>query len=230
MLTAVTTRRRPRSRPSTWKTRAPVQDRSRATLERFAAAAETLLRDRPFEHISVHEIAACADRPIGSFYARFASKDALLPFLYERYDRTLEGHLSARLVAVDWAKLDFAAAIGALVGVLVGIYEERRWLLRALALFARQSPEALSDALVARRQRLYDGVTRILLAYERDIRHPEPAEAIRFGVFFVSAVARDRLLFSEAPHARATALPVERLRAELTQALHAYLAMSRPSP
>src|SRR5262250_2376924 len=144
-------RRRPAS-ATRWRLAPPAQARSRETVDLFAHAAEELLRDRPFEEIGVQDIVARAGRPIGSFYARFASKEALLPFLYERYDQTLDGHLNARLAAVDWAELDLAGASAALVDVLVGIYEDSRWLLRALALFARQSPEALSDALVQRRE------------------------------------------------------------------------------
>jgi AcrR family transcriptional regulator len=199
-------------------------------MERFAAAAETLLRDRPFERIAVQEIVARAGRPIGSFYARFKSKDALLPFLYERYDRDLERLFSDRLAAVEWKRLGFEQAVESVVSFVLGLYEERRWLLRALALFARQHPEALSEEMMGRRKRLYDGVAKVLLQHRRRIAHDDPDEAIRFGIFFVSAVARDRLLFSEAPNARVTALPVARLREELTRLLHAYLTARRSSP
>lgn len=205
----------------------PLQQRSRDTMERFAVAAEELLRDRPFERITVQEIVVRAGRPIGSFYARFDSKEALLPFLYERYDQSLERAYTSRLAGIPWADLALPAAIEALVGVLIGMYVDDRWLLRALALFARQHPEALSDELVTRRRLLFEDISQILLRHRRRILHADPEEAIRFGVFFVSAVARDRLLFSEAPHARATALPVARLREELTHALQAYL-MVRP--
>jgi len=167
---------------------------------------------------------AQADRPIGSFYARFNSKDALLPFLYDRYDRTLVPHVQGWLAAVDWEKLDFARAVAGVVEILVESYLERRWLLRALALFARQHPEALTDELVDRRRRLYDEVAQVLLRHRRRILHEDPEQAARFGVYLVASVARERLLFSEAPLARATALPAGRLREELTRALHGYLA------
>jgi AcrR family transcriptional regulator len=230
MLTSATHHQKPRRRRTAgaWKTSAPVQQRARDTMERFAAAAEALLEERPFERISVQDIATRAGRPIGSFYARFQSKEALLPFLYERYDRSLERHFNDRLERIAWGPLDLVATVEALVGVLVGLYLDRRWLLRALALFARQRPEALSPEMVERRKLLYAGVSRILLRHRRSIRHDDPEEAIRFGIFLVSSVARDRLLFSEAPHARVTELPVTRLRGELTRALHAYLT-ARPA-
>jgi AcrR family transcriptional regulator len=192
-------------------------------MERFATAAEVLLEKRPFEQITIQDIVARAGRPIGSFYARFESKEALLPFLYERYDQSLERHCHASLAKIDWEALDFPDAIEAMVGVLLGLYVERRWLLRALSLFARQRPEALSEELIDRRKLLYDGIASILLRHRKQIGHDDPEEAIRFGIFMVSSVARDRLLFSEAPHARVTALPVTRLREELARALGSYL-------
>lgn len=228
MLTSTTRARPRRGERGPARLSVPKQERSRDTLERFAAAAEELLRDRPFERITVQDIVRAAGRPIGSFYARFEGKEALLPFLYERYDRTLGRHFQARFGEVAWDELEFAPSIEALVGVLVSLYVERRWLLRALALFARQHPEALSEDLVSRRRLLYDDVSRILLRHRRRIRHDDPEAAIRFGIFLVSSVARDRLLFSEAPHAQVTGLPVTRLREELVRALYAYLTTRAP--
>jgi AcrR family transcriptional regulator len=220
-------RPRPSARSRRWLTAAPLQRRSRETLERFATAAEALLHDRPFERITVQEIVSRARRPIGSFYARFPSKEALLPHLYERYDRTLETTTLARIGRITWDGLDLVATAQALIDALVGMYEDRRWLLRALALFARQHPEALSDELFVRRRRLYDELSGVLLHHRRRITHDDPEGACRFGIFFVSSIARDRLLFSEAPHARITDLPAARLRAELTRALLGYLTQRK---
>src|SRR5262245_23380018 len=104
--------------PARWRRTAPAQPRGRDTAERFATATEELLRTRPFEEISIREIVRRAGRPIGSFYARFASKEALLPFLYQRYHEGLEPLFAARLARVDWESLDLEAAIEAVVDFL----------------------------------------------------------------------------------------------------------------
>src|SRR5258706_6103465 len=96
-------RLRPSARATRWTMAVPLQARSRDTVRRFAGAAEALLRDRPFERITIQDIVARAERPIGSFYARFKSKEALLPFLYERYDQSLAQYLESRLGNVAWA-------------------------------------------------------------------------------------------------------------------------------
>src|SRR6185503_14384740 len=124
-----------------WRSAPPAQQRSRDTMDRFAEAAEELLRTKPFEEISVQDIVRAAKRPIGSFYARFGSKEALLPFLYERYHEGLEPLFVARLARVDWEALDFEATIERAVDFMIARYDERRWLVRALVLFARMRPE-----------------------------------------------------------------------------------------
>ena len=70
--------------------RQPQQTRSRQTLERILDATEELLRKKPFEEINVAEIVGLARSSVGSFYARFGSKEGLLPLLYQRYDREVQ--------------------------------------------------------------------------------------------------------------------------------------------
>jgi len=211
-----------------WGCSPPAQERSRETIDRFAVAAEELLRDRPFEQITVQDIVRAAERPIGSFYARFASKEALLPYLYQRYHEDLESRYAARFRRVDWQAVTLEEAVGEVVDLLLGLYVERRWLIRALALFARTHPEALPQDLIEQRRRVFEHAVDALLPHRERIRHDDPAAAIRFGVFFVSSVARDKLLFGEAPHARVTPMSRAALREELVRALFAYLTSEPP--
>jgi AcrR family transcriptional regulator len=197
-------------------------------MDRFAEATESLLRDRPFEQISIQEIARLAERPIGSFYARFGSKDALLPFLYQRYHESLEALFAARLARVDWDALGFDTTIEALVDFLVGVYDERRWLLRALALFARSQPAALPADVVGARSRVFDLPIRILARHRASITHADAEAAIGFAVFIVSSVAREKLLFGDAPHARVTPISRRGLRDELVRVFRSYLTSEVP--
>jgi AcrR family transcriptional regulator len=207
-----------------WRRAAPAQERSRETMTRFAEAAEALLREKSFEEISIQDIVRRARRPIGSFYARFGSKDALLPYLYDRYDESLEAYFKSRIARVTWDALDFPAAMAAAVDLLTGMYDERRWLLRALVLFARLRPEALPDDVVERRRLVFDPLVLTLARHRRKIRHADPEAALRFGIFMVSSVLREKLLFGHAPHSRVTPITRAELREELVHALTAYLA------
>lgn len=64
--------------------RAPRQARSQETMDRFVQATTELLQERSFEEITVADIVARAGRTVGSFYARFDDKHAVLHLLIEQ--------------------------------------------------------------------------------------------------------------------------------------------------
>jgi len=211
------------AKPGRFALAPPKRRRGQETLDLFVAATEALLEERTFEQITVQEIALRAGRPIGSFYARFASKDALLPCLYARYDRDLESYVGKWFAGTDWPSLDLVEAVREVVRGLVSMYLERRWLLRAMALFARSRPEAIPEEVFARRGRVFDHAARALESHHRSIAHVDPAHAVRFGLFVVMSVAREKLLFGEAPHARVTPMTRAELERELARTLCGYL-------
>ena len=94
----------------------PLQDRSRRTLEKIGRAVEELLATRSFDDISVGDIVRRARCSVGSFYARFASKDDLLPYLYERYDADLRPRILARAAPAQWEHLSFRETVALVVG------------------------------------------------------------------------------------------------------------------
>src|SRR5689334_2118765 len=179
-----------------WRRSPPSQARSRETVDRFALAAEALLRTRSFEEIGIQDIVRHAGRPTGSFYARFASKEALLPLLYQRYHDGLAALVAERVSRVPWGALDLAHTVAAFAELVSSVSEERPWLIRALALFARTRPEALPRDLVERRRAVYEPVMAVLLRHRARIRHPDPDAAVRFVVFLALSVAREKLLFT----------------------------------
>lgn len=69
--------------------RTPRQSRSRATLARIEDAAETLFADRGYDGTTVGDIVARAGCSVGSFYARFNDKEALLHHVHDRHCRKL---------------------------------------------------------------------------------------------------------------------------------------------
>ena len=80
----------------------PKQDRSRATQTRILDVTARLLEKEPFEAISVRRIVDEAGTSIGSFYARFGDKNALLSALYGEY----EGQLQSRLARLQKSTAD----------------------------------------------------------------------------------------------------------------------------
>jgi len=190
-------------------------------LERIVSAVEALLETSPFEAIGVDAIARRAKCSTGSFYARFPSKDALLPFLYARYDAELRPRVVARMARVDWTSLTPRDACDRIAGEMVDMYAGRRHLMRAVALFARTTPP---DAGVKQRREVLHDMPAALLAKIVSNRAPAGALArARTGLFIVAAAARDKILFGDAPHASATPMSNSHLKQELGRALYAYL-------
>jgi AcrR family transcriptional regulator len=205
---------------------APLQDRSRRTLEKIGAAVEALLADRSFDDISVHDIVRRARCSIGSFYARFTSKDDLLPYLYERYEADLRPRIQQRVASTQWENLSLRDTVSLVAKHTVDMYYERRHLLRAVALLARTRPGVVSPETRQARVGVTDVPAKALAKFATEIAHDDPLEAARIGFFMVAAVAREKILFGEAPHAAATNLGKDRLQHELARMLFGYLTVS----
>jgi AcrR family transcriptional regulator len=201
----------------------PVQDRSRRTLERIVVATEQLLETKSFESIGVDEIARRARCSTGSFYARFSGKDALLPFLYERYDNELRPRIEARLAAMGSAPLSPRDCCNRVASEMVDMFAERRHLLRAMALFARSKPDAIDADTRRRREAMHDGLAALLLPLLPRLPPGLARTRARTGLFIIAAAARDKILFADAPHASATPAANATLKLELGRALYGYL-------
>jgi AcrR family transcriptional regulator len=82
--------------------RVPRQARSQATLERFVEATRQLLEQQSFEDITVADIVQRAGRTVGSFYARFDDKYAVLHVLTDRLQHRIADVVRAFCDPVRW--------------------------------------------------------------------------------------------------------------------------------
>ncbi|MDB4890410.1 MAG: TetR family transcriptional regulator [Gemmatimonadetes bacterium] len=206
----------------------PLQDRSRRTLEKILRVTEDLLATRAFDDISVADIVRRARSSVGSFYARFQSKDDLLPYLYERYDADLKPRMQARIASLTLNGLTLRQMVWLTADHTVDMYVERRHLLRAVALLARMRPSAIPPSMRAVRGSVTDMPARLLARFASEIAHDDAMDAARIGYFMLTAVAREKILFGEAPHASSTSLDTERLKKELARMLLGYLTTPNP--
>jgi AcrR family transcriptional regulator len=206
----------------------PVQSRSRETLERLLDAAEALLHERPFEAVSVADIVRRAGSSVGSFYARFASKEALLPAIYDRYDAEFRTLADELIADVSRTGLSLAEICRTTVSHIVRWYGTRRWLMRAIALHVRTTPEQVPASARDHRATVQESWIAAFLARSDEIRHPDPRKRVEVGLLMVVAAVRERMVFSEAPHADTVTVPDHELEEELSHALYVYLT-SDPS-
>ena len=206
--------------------RPPRQARARQTLERLLDATEAMLATRPFDAISVAEIVAAAGTSVGAFYARFRDKDALLPALYERYDAWLTARTTCLAAERPWEGRSLSEVADWLAAELVRFFDERRHLMRALALHARLRPEKIDADTRARRKRQTSFLREALLTCRDEIDHPDPERAVDLAIFMAASTCREWILFAEAPHAEATRDTNDELVREVARLIVGYLRTS----
>ncbi len=204
--------------------RPPRQSRSQKTLARLLDATEEMLRERPFEAITVAQIVAAAGTSVGAFYARFRDKDALLPALYQRYDDWLAGRNAQLETQRSWAGQGLGGVAAWLASELVGFFAQRRHLIRALALHARLRPEKIDAETRARRVQQTGFLRDALLSCRDEIAHPEPERAVELAIFMAASTCREWILFREAPHAQATGGTSDELEREVAHMVASYLS------
>lgn len=204
----------------------PQQERSRRTTSRIVNATVRLLATRPFEEISVTDIARAARVSVGGFYARFPSKEALLDWFDENL---LEEELKDR--EADWLKdnrdrQSLEQIIEETVAQAASFFGKHRELLSRIALSLRSdsNPESLKRA---RRfnEKIHELFLNAAMKHRSRIGHPDPELALRIGIMTVSAALREELLFGQR-HLNAVSVNEKRLVRELTDLFLAYLRLS----
>lgn len=120
--------------------RPPKQARSQATLTRLLETARAMLNDTHWRDLGVTELCAQASSSVGSFYARFAGKEALLESL--AMDARSELAEVARWCEADARRrgLPTASRLRQLTAALDRYTERQGGVLRALAAQGRALP------------------------------------------------------------------------------------------
>ena len=203
--------------------RPPRQARSVATLDRIVRAAQELFAERGYDQTTVDDIVARAGSSKGSFYSRFADKDALLAYLGGECLAQSKATWAEQFDPDRVAGAPLSEVIDEFVGRLLDEYQEQRSVLRALVLEARLHPgnefERMTDDLDAH---VRDTLAALLAARAGEIGHRDPAQAARVGLLMLDATLREAVMFADG-RGRPLAVPAPELRRELTRAFLAYL-------
>ena len=178
--------------------RPPQQPRSEATLKRIGDAAVTLLQNHSLEEISVNDICRWARTSVGSFYARFADKNALLVWIEENYAVQSRNTMANILDPDHWTGKSLTEIIHGLMHAYVRFLCRHRAVLRALALESRLHPEGATNA----RSRIlnlasYQRTISLLLTRREEIHSPDPRATAEFGLTAVYATSHELILFGD---------------------------------
>jgi len=187
------------------------QARSQETVERFLDATEELLRDKLFHEIGVMEIIERSGRTVGSFYARFDDKYAVLRLLRERTEERARTQLEQVTEPQKFVDSDVEDIVAAVVGAMLGAYREMGPVYRATAAQACVDEEFRAH----RREMFHLAATRyceLMLAHRDRIGAEDAERAIDLGFALLIGIADQRMLFGPLG---ITDVDEERLAAEL---------------
>jgi AcrR family transcriptional regulator len=174
--------------------RAPRQARSQATLERFVEATRQLLEQQSFEAITVADIVQRAERTVGSFYARFDDKYAVLHVLVDRLHQRISDVLDAFCDPVRWDGVPLSEFVEESVRLNVQAYRRSGPLFRA-ALQASATDERFRRRRMETMQLCAEAQKRFILSRRTELRCSDPARASDMMFELVSATLDHELLF-----------------------------------
>lgn len=206
--------------------RPPRQARSRDTLRRIVAATRELLEQKTFDEISIADITRRANSSVGSFYARFPDKAALLDHLDELYARSVIDQAEGLADPACFADAPLEERVRALVSFLIQLHSAQPGLLRTLILEARRRPGGRFGERTRRMTATIPSLMERLLERRHEMGHPDPERAVILGLLMVFSAIREVVLFPEAL-AGLVDYEKEDLVNELTDAYLAYLRVKR---
>lgn len=153
----------------------PKQARSRRSYHRLLEAAADLLSERPFDDITIDEIAERAGYTKGAFYARFDSKATLLRHLVARLTDGALDAWSEFLEPSAWDGASVAEIAEGFVRRMVAIYTRSGHVMRVIDREVRLGgDEAVRSTMARLNGRVADGFVRLM-----ETRRDELPAAVR---------------------------------------------------
>ena len=174
--------------------RAPRQARSQETLTRFVDATRSLLEERPFEEITVADIVSKAERTVGSFYARFEDKEAVLFVLVDDMHQRLRELTRAFCDPVRWDDQTLADFVAESVHLNVQAYRRAGPLFRA-ALQACATDERFRSRRAETMRLCADYQKAFVVSRAAELDAEDPARASDLMFEMVAATLDQELLF-----------------------------------
>lgn len=179
------------------------QPRSRQTREKIVNALGEALKEKPFDQVSVAEIAERAGVAVGSVYQRFKNKDALIPVILEIYEKRIaewkQGDSRIDIEETD----DLRSALRKLMRQSWKIVTREAHLLRAVHLNARLKPElGAGDEWEKYEKASVEGVKSLLLHYEKQIKRKNMNRAVTYAAYFFNSIMIEKGLYPEESPAR----------------------------
>ncbi len=200
----------------------PQQHRSQQTFDRILRAAERLLATHDFDQLSVPTIARAAKTSVGSFYARFESKDVLMLVLHARFLAESEQLIQDRLERSQQPALPLRELVARTVHTTAEQYARHRGILRATFVRTRLRPDPGTTRRVRQiNQKILKRVHSIWLVSLPNSDH-RVEQAVGFALGLMVAMLRETIVF-QGSDLLGAAFPCARVTEEVTLAVLRYL-------
>ena len=178
------------------------QRRSRAARQKIVSALDAVLKEKPFDQVSVAEIAERADVAVGTVYQRFKNKDALIPVILEIYKSRIEEWMSGPGRIEIEPDDDLRSGLRKTFRQVWTIFRNEAHLLRAVHLHARLKTDLDDDDDWARYEKASAmGIRMIIDHFSSDIARDKLDRAAAFATYFFNAIMIEKGLYPDEPPA-----------------------------
>ena len=178
---------------------APHQQRSRRTLERVLAVFVELLAKKPFEEITMAELARRSHVAVTSIYARFENKQALVLAAHERHRDEMIREIDQLLDPPAWEGATLATILREVMTRVIADRRARLPLLRAALLI--NDREVYERAAQISRH-VSERMATLLAPHVPWIPPGERERTIDFALRAATSVLQQRLVFGDIEPAR----------------------------
>lgn len=158
--------------------KAPRQQRSRDSQERLLKAAELLIKSKGFEALTTAEVVRRSRTSIGTLYARFGDKTALLHAVQDRVQTREEAAMRTQLARVDWDSLSLEETVRQLLEIKQNANEGDDRLYEAFVVHGATDP-VLRAAGYHHKAIIEALEVEVLLKHADQIGHADPEDAAR---------------------------------------------------
>jgi AcrR family transcriptional regulator len=207
--------------------RAPCQQRSRDSQERILRAAEALIKSKGFEALTTAEVVRRSRTSIGTLYARFGDKTALLHAVQDRVQTREEAIMRTHLAKVDWDALTLEETVRQLLEIKRIATEGDDLLFEAFVVHGATDPVVRAQGYL--HKATIEGLeVEILMRHAGQIGHPDPEGAARVASRLAQAAQEEYVQRSLSGVSLPAAVPADLLLQRLTEVIIAYLKNPQP--
>jgi AcrR family transcriptional regulator len=191
-------------------------------------AAEALIKSKGFEGLTTAEVVRRSRTSIGTLYARFGDKTALLHAVQERVQSREEALMRAHLAKVDWDSLSLDESVRRLLDIKQMATEGDDRLFEAFVVHGATDP-VLRDQGYRHKAAIEGLEIEILMRHAGEIGHPNPEDAARVASRLAQAAQEEYVQRSLSGVSLPTEAPPDLLLQRLAEVIIAYLRNPPPA-